>query len=76
MFTLESALEKIKQLSPEQQQEVFMFIEFIDFKHQQESPIKNKITPSEIKETPEQELKRISKHLKSLHIIPPEETLL
>ncbi|MEL6786536.1 MAG: DUF2281 domain-containing protein [Cyanobacteria bacterium J06607_15] len=32
MLTLEMAFQKIKQLSPEQQQQVFQFIEFLEFK--------------------------------------------
>ena len=34
MLSLEAAIEKIKQLPPEEQQEVFKIIEFIDFKNQ------------------------------------------
>lgn len=41
MLTLETAIEKIKQLPQEQQKEVFKFIEFIDFKYQQESQTEN-----------------------------------
>jgi hypothetical protein len=51
MLTLDSAIEKIKQLPPEQQQEVFNFIESIDLKHQPEKPV----SPSQIPEKPEQE---------------------
>ena len=32
MLTLEAAFKKIKQLSPAQQQQVFQFIEFLEFK--------------------------------------------
>ncbi len=41
MLSLEATIEKIKQLPPEQQQEVFKFVEFIDFKQQQETNIEN-----------------------------------
>ena len=51
MLTLNSAIEKIKQLPPEQQQEVFNFIESIDLKYQQE----NAVSPSQIPEKPKQE---------------------
>lgn len=43
MLSLEATIEKIKQLPPEQQQEVFKFVEFIDFKQQQEKNIENKV---------------------------------
>jgi Protein of unknown function (DUF2281) len=32
MLTLEMAIEKIRRLPPEQQQQVFQFIEFLEFK--------------------------------------------
>lgn len=35
MLTLESAIEKIQQFSPEQREEIIKFIEFIDFKSHQ-----------------------------------------
>ncbi|MGI0482440.1 hypothetical protein ACN4EE_16860 [Geminocystis sp. CENA526] len=35
MLTLESAIQKIQQFSPEQKEEVIKFIEFIDFKSHQ-----------------------------------------
>lgn len=35
MLTLESAIQKIQQFSPEQKEEVIKFIEFIDFKSYQ-----------------------------------------
>lgn len=38
MLTLESAIQKIQQFSPEQKEEVIKFIEFVDFKsHQTQS---------------------------------------
>lgn len=55
MLSLEAAIEKIKQLTPEQQQEVFKFVEFIDFKQQQENKIENKVVSSQIREKQEQE---------------------
>ena len=55
MLSLEAAIEKIKQLTPEQQQEVFKFIEFIDFKHQQESEIENNVFSSQTREKQKQE---------------------
>ncbi len=55
MLSLEAAIEKIKQLTPEQQQEVFKFIEFIDFKHQQESEIENNVFSNQTREKQKQE---------------------
>ena len=37
MLTLEMAIRKIKQLTPEQQQKVIEFIEFLEFKIQREN---------------------------------------
>ena len=55
MLSLEAAIEKIKQLSHEKQQEVFKFIEFIDFKNQQESQIENSVFSGQTTEKLEQE---------------------
>ncbi|MGK7940357.1 MAG: hypothetical protein AB4062_09450 [Crocosphaera sp.] len=55
MLTLETAIEKIKQLPQEQQEKVFRFIEFIDFKHQQESQTENNVSLSQTTENLEQE---------------------
>ena len=40
MITLEMAIQKIQQFSPKQRNEVIKFIEFIDFKTNQDSPNK------------------------------------
>ncbi len=55
MLSLEAAIEKIKQLTPEQQQEVFKFVEFIDFKQQRETKIENNVVFSQTREKQEQE---------------------
>jgi len=44
MITLEMAIQKIQQFSPEQRNEVIKFIEFIDFKTNQDSPNKTATT--------------------------------
>ena len=55
MLSLEAAIEKIKQLPPEEQQEVFKFIEFIYFKHKQESQTETHVSLSQTTENLEQE---------------------
>ncbi|MGK7882038.1 MAG: DUF2281 domain-containing protein [Crocosphaera sp.] len=55
MLSLEAAIEKIKQLPPEEQQEVFKFIEFIDFKNKQESKIENSVFSGQTTEKLEEE---------------------
>ncbi|MGK7957252.1 MAG: hypothetical protein AB4063_18685 [Crocosphaera sp.] len=55
MLSLEAAIEKIKQLTPEQQQEVFTFVEFIDFKQQRETKMENNVVFSQTREKQEQE---------------------
>ena len=55
MLSLEAAIEKIKQLPPEEQQEVFKIIEFIDFKNQQESQIENSVYSGQTTEKLEEE---------------------
>ena len=55
MLSLEAAIEKIKQLPPEEQQEVFKIIEFIDFKNQQESQIENSVFSGQTTEKLEEE---------------------
>jgi predicted ATPase len=51
MLTLELAMAKIHQLTPEQREEVIKFIEFIDYKYNQQITEKNQ-AKNDIDDTP------------------------